>query len=330
MVDRPPIRSPASARRRLRAIAPQLAELRDAPPEGAAWLHEIKFDGYRIEALLESGECRLITRNGLDWTARYSAIAAALEKLNAASAILDGEIVALDEKGVSRFGLLQEGAARNALVCFWFDLLHLNGEDLRDRPLKERKLRLEALLKGADPRLRYSTHLVGSAPAVVRAACAMGLEGIVSKKTDAPYTSGRSSAWIKVKCVKNDEFVIGGWTRSTTRGRPFASLLLGEYEDGKLKYRGKVGSGFGERRLRDLQQRLAALARARSPFEPPPPREAANWVEPILVAQIAYAERTGGGMLRHPVFLGLREDKPAEEVEAPRTGGATRRRRAKS
>lgn len=305
---------PASLR--LRHVPPQLALLGDEPPDGPQWIHEIKFDGYRMEALLESGTCRLITRNGLDWTGRYPRIAKAVAKLKAIDAIIDGELVALDAEGRSSFSLLHNGTPSSTLAYFVFDLLRLNGKDLRKRPLIERKEMLDELVKGADAALRYSTHIANAGQRVLEEACAMGLEGIVSKKISAPYVSARTPSWVKTKCAKSDEFVVGGWRPSTTKARPFASLLVGEYEGGRLRYRGKVGSGFGEAALRDIMASLAALSRKDSPFSDVPRAEArdARWVEPRLVAQVNYTEKTNDGILRHPTFQGLRVDKPANEV----------------
>ncbi len=313
-----PNKRPARGKGKLKHIPPQLAVLESSPPEGDDWLHEIKYDGYRMEALLEGGSCRLITRNGLDWSDRYPAIVKAASKLGAQSAILDGELVALDKDGRCRFSDLQNKATIPSLVCFWFDLLHLDGADLRKRPLLERKKKLEELLTGADPALRYSSHIIGSGQRVAESACAMGLEGVVSKNASAPYASGRHATWIKSKCILNDEFVVAGWRRSTTKSRPFASLLLGEYENGVLKYRGRVGSGFNDATLEEIKTKLAPLRTEKSPFSPAPAmeRRMTVWVKPRVVAQVAYIERTGSGALRHPVFLGVRHDKEPQEMKA--------------
>jgi len=301
-------------------VAPELATLRDSPPEADDWLHEIKYDGYRMIALLQDGEARMITRNQKDWTDRYTPVARALGWLKVESAVLDGELVALDEKGRSDFGLLGRYAetGQGRLFYYIFDLLQLNGEDLRDRPLSERKARLEALMKGAKAPLRFSHHIEGQGERVILNACKMNLEGIVSKKLSSKYRSGRGTDWIKSKCIGRDEFVIGGYRKSDKRGRPFASLLLGEYVDGKLQYRGRVGTGFDDALLEDLGAKLQRLARDTSPFEKTPAeaRRGVVWVEPRYVGEIAYTERTADGALRHPSFLGLREDKEAGEVTA--------------
>lgn len=301
-------------------VSPQLATLRPGPPTGDDWLHEVKFDGYRIQALVENGAARLLTRNHQDWTERYRAVAQALAKLAVRSAVIDGEIVAFDSAGRAAFSALQNAApdSRN-LVYYGFDLMHLDGQDWRAHPLRERKAALQGLLRGAAPVLRFSEEIEGQGATVYAKACAMGLEGIVSKRADAPYRSGRGTLWIKSKCTGNEEFVIGGYRRSDVPGRPFASLLVGEYHDGRLAYRGRVGTGFDQAALDSLVQRFRGLERSTPPFHdlPADARRQAVWLEPRLVAQVRYAERTGDGRLRHPAYLGLREDKPAVEVRMP-------------
>jgi bifunctional non-homologous end joining protein LigD len=302
-------------------VEPQLASLRDAPPEGDDWLHELKFDGYRIQALLAGRRVKLITRGGKDWTHKYPAIATALSKVDVDSAILDGELVALDEKGRSRFSALQAATNDGAdthLAYYAFDLLALNGKSLRRKPLTERKAALERLIPAGDGTLRFSDHIDGSGARVIGKACGMGLEGIVSKKKSSAYVSGRGTGWLKSKCVGRDEFVIAGYRKSDKKGRPFASLLLGEFEDGQLLYRGRVGTGFDEATMDALAASMAPLKRKTPAFEslPADARRAAVWLTPKLVAEIAYTERTPDGVLRHPSFLGLREDKPAREVSS--------------
>lgn len=297
---------------------PQLAKLADQPPKGEAWLHELKYDGYRIQALIKGDDVRLLTRNGKDWTEKYPAIAEALRRLNVGSAAIDGELVAVDKTGVSRFGLLQKAAGNPSvhLRYYAFDLLSLDGKDLKSEPLLERKAQLESVLKGASKLIHYSDHIEGSGQAVIEKACALDLEGVVSKKGTAPYRSGRGTSWIKSKCIGNDEFVIGGYRKSERRGRPFASLLIGEYEKGKLVYRGRVGTGFDAETLDMVHRKMEPLQRKTSPFEklPADARRGAVWVTPKLVAQVSYTERTEDGHLRHPSFLGLREDKAAKDV----------------
>jgi DNA ligase D-like protein (predicted ligase)/DNA ligase D-like protein (predicted 3'-phosphoesterase) len=302
-------------------VAPQLATLQTTAPDGDQWLHEIKYDGYRIIAAVAGTSVKLYTRSGQDWTHRFRPLAAALQELPCANALLDGEVVILDEGGRSDFSALQRaikhGSAEFMLMAF--DLLHADGKDLRRQPLIERKQRLQALLAGSAGAIRYSDHEIGRGPEVLAHACRMRLEGIISKRTDAAYTSRRSRTWIKAKCTGRDEFVIGGYRRSSVRGRPFSSLLVGEYVGDQLHYRGRVGTGFNERVLADLGGRLQRLARKRTPFvgTPPSSERDACWVKPELVAEVAYTERTRDGVLRHPSYLGLREDKNAREVHAP-------------
>lgn len=304
----------------MRFTEPQLATLRDKPPAGPDWLHELKYDGYRLQALIENGVARLITRNKKDWTERYPGIAEALAALNVKSAAIDGEIVALGPQGKSSFSLLQNAATRKDihLIFYAFDLLQLNGEDLRAKSQLERKQRLEKLLARTGGPTRYSEHWKGGGDRAIAKACQEGYEGLVSKKANAPYRSGRGMTWIKSKCSGNDEFIIAGFRKSDKRGRPFSSLLLGEYVGEALVYRGRVGTGFDDRMLKSLHSKMTSLMRDTSPFVeiPADARRGAVWLTPKLVAQIAYTEQTSDGRLRHPSFLGLREDKPAKEVTA--------------
>ncbi len=301
-------------------IAPQLATLATAPPEGSEWLHEIKYDGYRAIATLGGGRCRMYTRSGKDWTQKFAPIADALRELKVSSAVLDGEIVAQDAQGRSSFQLLQSSLkdGRSPLTYYVFDILELDGRDLRDEPLKRRKEILRRVLKGAPAAIRYSEDVEGQGDRVLAQACRLGLEGIVSKEADKPYLSRRTHSWLKCKCTGNEEFVIGGFRKSDKKGRPFASLLVGEFVDGKLHYRGRVGTGFDVATMDDLSARFAKLARKTSPFVNVPRAigRDVGWVEPRLVAQIAFTERTNDGILRHPAYLGLRGDKPAKEVQA--------------
>ena len=300
-------------------VPPQLATLASAPPEGDGWLHEIKYDGYRAIAALAADRCRLYTRSGQDWTDKFASVAAALRELEVGSALLDGEIVALDDKGRSSFQRLQNALkeGRIPLTYYVFDILELDGRDLRDEPLVRRKEILKTLLKDAPDAIRYSADVVGNGDKVLAQACRLGLEGIVSKQADKPYVSRRAPSWLKIKCLGNEEFVIGGYRVSDKKGRAFASLLLGEFEGGKLHYRGRVGTGFDADMLDDLGARFPKLRRATSPFVDAPRdiSRDAHWVEPKLVAQIAFTERTTDGLLRHPAFLGLRGDKPAKDVQ---------------
>ncbi|MDR2877537.1 MAG: non-homologous end-joining DNA ligase [Chromatiales bacterium] len=299
-------------------MPPQLAAPVDTPPQGAHWLHEIKYDGYRVLILIASGQVRIDTRSGLDWTEKFPGIARACAELKAVDAIIDGEAVILDTQGISRFSLLQQAIKhhRAEILLMAFDLLQLDGEDLRPLPLLERKQRLKTLLKNAPEELRYCDHQSGSGKAMLSAACAMGLEGIISKRDDLPYTAGRSPAWSKIHCICRAEFVIGGYRPSSARDRPFASLLLGEYVDEELRYRGRVGTGFDSETLAELGERMHRLSRRTNPFASVPAAIArqAQWLSPQLVAEIVYIERTPDGALRHPRFLGLRRDKAARDV----------------
>jgi bifunctional non-homologous end joining protein LigD len=301
-------------------VAPQLASLVAEPPAGNEWLHEIKYDGYRAIAAIGSGRCRIYTRSGQDWTDKFAGIAAELTKLKVGSALLDGEIVALDEHGRSSFQRLQNALKdrRLPLVYYVFDILELDGHDLRQDPLSQRKQILRKVLEGAPDAIRYSEEVAEQGDKVLAQACRLGLEGIISKQADKPYVSRRSHSWLKIKCLGNEEFVIGGYRVSDKKGRPFASLLLGEFVGKELRYRGRVGTGFDAATLDDLGARFAKLRRKTSPFVDAPRAISrdAHWVEPRLVAQIAFTERTTDGILRHPAFLGLRGDKPAREVQA--------------
>jgi len=317
----PPARQSARAKGRPpQFVAPELATLVTTPPAGDHWLHEIKYDGYRALAAIGGGRVRIFTRSGQDWTAKFAGVARALQDLDVTSVLLDGEIVVLDEKGRSSFARLQHGlkGGKVPLTYFVFDLLELDGKSLRKEPLVRRKEMLHKLLKSPPDGIRYSDDVVGRGAEVFAKACRLGLEGIVSKRADSPYVSRRTKSWLKIKCEGNDEFVIGGYRRSTKKGRAFASLLLGEYIGKDLHYRGRVGTGFDEQDLETLGRRLSKLQRKTSPFVDAPHEIArdARWVEPRLVAQIAYAERTREDRLRHPSFLGLRGDKPARSVQS--------------
>jgi bifunctional non-homologous end joining protein LigD len=311
-------------------VAPQLATLTTTPPEGSEWVHEIKYDGYRAIAAIAGADCRLYTRSGQDWTEKFATIAASLRQLHVGSALLDGEIVALDKHGRSSFGRLQRGLKEGKikLTYYVFDILQLDGRDLRDEPLRRRKQILRELLQGAPDAIRYSEDVAGRGDEVLAQACRLGLEGIISKDVDKPYVSRRAPSWLKIKCLGNEEFVIGGYRVSDKKGRSFASLLLGEFVGDKLHYRGRVGTGFDTKDLDELGARFAKLRRKTSPFVDIPRAigRDACWVEPRLVAQIAFTERTTDGLLRHPAFLGLRSDKPAKEVQSPPVTAVTKTR----
>jgi len=310
-------------------VPPQLATLVGQAPRGGGWLHEIKFDGYRTAARVAAGRVRMLTRRGLDWTVRFAPIARALARLAVRAAYIDGEIVVMDAEGRTSFAGLQDalsGGRPERLVYCAFDLLHLDGRDLRGQPALARKQALEALIAGAGPGpLRYSEHVLGSGADFLRHACRLRLEGVVAKLADAPYRPGRSRDWLKVKCLQRQEFVIGGWTASEAAGRELRSLLVGYFRRGRLVVAGKVGTGFDLKTGRELAVRLARLARRDPPFATVPAeyRRGIRWVEPRLVAEVSFSAWTAEGILRHASFEGIREDKPAASVvlETPVSAG---------
>lgn len=305
-------------------IPPQLATRRDSAPQAAGWVYEVKFDGYRMLARIDRGKVSIFSRNAQDWTHRLAGIAAALKKLPLIDAWLDGEITVSDAQGRSSFQQLQNAldGAPARIEYQLFDLMWLDGEDLRDAPLAERHARLQAIAERASPPLRLSGQLDADGVTAWEAACRMQLEGLIGKRLDAPYRSGRVDHWIKLKCRPEQEFVIGGWTDPAGSRKGLGALLVGVHDDrhagGRLRYAGRVGTGFTEKTLKQLRRALDPLARDESPFDPPPklPRgNVAHWVEPRLVAQVQFAEMTDEGLLRQASFLGLREDKPADEVQ---------------
>jgi bifunctional non-homologous end joining protein LigD len=299
---------------------PQKATLVDAVPSGAGWLHEMKYDGYRCLLALADGKARIYTRTGLDWTGKFPEIAEAAGRIPCDTALLDGEIVALDEKGNTRFSALQEAISEggHGLSLFLFDALQIDGEVLEKLPNLERKRRLAALIgKGEPPFILYADHILGKGEQLYEAMCKTGQEGIIAKKADAPYRHARTKNWLKIKCTHRQEFVIIGWSESDKKGRGFRSLLLGLNEGGALRYAGKVGTGFSQDVQADLRGRFDRMAVAKAPA-PVPRAEArgAHWVKPDLVAEIAFAEFTADNVVRHASFLGLRGDKKAKEVVA--------------
>lgn len=306
----------------------ELAKLvSEAPTDDEAWLYEVKYDGYRIVAFVEGNEVRLLTRNGNDYTDRFPTVASSLLDVAAGQAmVLDGELVVTDADGRSDFqalqGFLKHPEGKRPLYMV-FDLLALDGEDLRTRPLRERKRLLEELLAGAPDDVRFSAHVEGRGEDSFHAACKLGLEGVVGKRIDSAYRGGRSGDWIKLKCDHRQEFVVGGWTRTTKKPGGVSALLLGAYEDGALGYVGRVGSGIGEDDARELLAKFEGLERSEPPFANPPRTrsgEEAHWVEPALVAEVRFAEWTDDGQLRHPSYQGLRIDKDPHDVHREDAG----------
>ncbi len=313
----------AGAKRRAlpREMKPQLATLVAAAPEGDQWLHELKFDGYRILARLQQGKVVMLTRNGHDWTHRFKGIAAALATLPLENGWIDGEIVALNGEGISDFQQLQNQLRRGdeqSLAFYAFDLPFAQGYDLRAAALVDRKKFLaDVLAASPDGVVRYSDHLVGSGEEFARQACKEGLEGIICKRADSSYVGARSPAWVKVKCTRRQEFVIGGFTKPQGGRRGFGALLLGVYQGKKLVYAGRVGTGFTQRSLRDIHGELLKRKRKTSPFDSLPKgtdERGVTWLSPELIAEVAFTEWTDEGLLRHPSFQGLREDKKPQAI----------------
>jgi bifunctional non-homologous end joining protein LigD len=310
---------------------PQLATLVDSVPAGNGWMHEIKFDGYRALVAARGQVVRVFTRSGQDWTDKFAPLVAAIAALDLPGALIDGEIVAHDAHGNPDFSALQAVLKRghgsqgkgDALAFHAFDLLEADGEDLAALPNIERKERLEALLAEAAPPIHVADHVIGAGEQLLKAMCGAGQEGIIAKAIDAPYAPRRTRSWVKVKCTRRQEFVIVGWKASASRGRPFASLLLAQHEDGTLVHKGNVGTGFDTDTMADLARQMKPLARKTPPVEVA--RAAARgvtWLTPKLVAEIAFAEFTAEGNVRHASFVGLRTDKPARAVRPERPAPA--------
>ncbi len=307
-------------------VRPQLCTLVSEPPGGNAWLHEAKLDGYRVLCRVAAGRATLLSRNEKDWTASFAEIAAEAARLPARTALLDGEVVVVLRNGLTSFNALQNalsGRSDGELAYYAFDLLHLDGRDLRQRPLEERRAALRSLLRSrARARVRLSVPLEGDGRKVFVAACRRGLEGIVSKRRDARYRSGRGGEWVKTKCHQEQEFVIGGFTEPKGARQDLGALLVGVYGDGALRFAGKVGTGFSNASARALRRRLEALERTGNPFVPRPRGLAgARFVQPRLVGVVRFTEWTPDGRLRHPSFQGLREDKLPREVVRERKRG---------
>ena len=294
-------------------VKPMLATLVDAPFHISGWVYEEKYDGIRIIAEKNGARVRLITRNLIDRTADFPEISAAIAKLRAPTLLLDGEVVVFDPKGISRFQLFGADTPRRPVYVI-FDCLFARGRNLMSLTLAERRAILEKEVRPAGP-LRLARRLANEGFKAFEAARERGLEGIVAKDSASTYEAGkRSPAWRKVKVRAEEEFVIGGYTAPEGARAHFGAILIGAFDDGTLRYAGKVGTGFTGKTLGDLSQRFARLRRPTSPFVDAPRMRDATWIEPTLVAQIGFMEKTGDGRLRHPVFLGLRDDKPPREV----------------
>jgi bifunctional non-homologous end joining protein LigD len=322
VIDPAGVRGAAPEARPPRFVQPELATLVKKAPQGDDWLHEIKFDGYRAISRIEKGAVKMYSRNDNDWTDHYPAIAAELAGLPVESAMLDGEVVVRLPDGRTSFQELQKALGDDSRLLYYvFDLLHLDGFDLTQAPIEERKDLLRRLLAraGRGGRILYSEHMTGNGPAVFEQACVMGLEGIVSKRSSSPYRPGvRGREWVKTKCKNEQEFVIGGYTDPAGARTGFGALLVGVHNDGGLRYVGKVGTGFDERSLAGLAGRLQGMRVDAPPFTEglDKAQKDSHWVRPELVAQVEFTEWTRGGGIRHPSFKGLREDKPAANIVA--------------
>jgi bifunctional non-homologous end joining protein LigD len=321
---------------------PQLAQLVKEPPAGDEWLHEMKYDGYRIGCRIVHGRVNLISRNGKDWTNEFPEVCEAARGLGVRDVLIDGEVAIVLADGRTSFQDLQNafnGGSRRGLVYFAFDLVHAGGETLTKRPLIERKKELLRLVgkPGARSRIRYSEHVVGQGDTVFAEACRLHLEGIVSKLADSEYRPGRHGGWVKTKCILRQEFVIGGFTDPEGSRQGIGALLVGYFDKGRLVFSGKVGTGFTVAGARDLRKRLDAIEQSSPAFDPRPAGwlgKHAHWVRPTLVAEVTFTEWTGDGKIRHPSFQGLRRDKAAADVRretpAPSGTAATASPQAKS
>lgn len=307
-------------------VPPCLATLYSDVARGDQWIHEIKFDGYRLQAHIDGDDVRLLTRTGLDWTGRFKAVAKALKGLKLKSAIIDGEVVVEDEAGASSFVKLVEAlkaGETSEMVFYAFDALYLESVDVTGVPLLQRRELLETALGQSASRgkIRFSQHLEGDARRIFEEACKLGLEGIISKRKDMPYRSGRRDEWRKTKCIHTDEFVIGGYVDHSAIAKAVGSLALGYFEKGKFIYAGRVGTGFDRETASALWQMLQPLRSGAPAFTGPLDalqRKGVRWVKPELVAQIEYRAWSADNILRHSAFKALREDKPAAKVGRPK------------
>jgi len=304
--------------------------LAKSPPEGTEWLHEIKYDGYRLGCRIDRGAVTLVTRNGNDWTLRFPDLRDAAARLPVKSAFIDGEVAIVLPDGRTSFQALQNALARGpraALAYFVFDLLHLDGRDLSALPLEERKEALARLIERAGNQtiIRYSEHVGGNGRAVFEQACRLGLEGIVSKRRDLPHRAGRHDGWVKTKCISRQELVIGGFTDPEGSRPGLGALLVGYHDaEGRLVFAGKVGTGFTNDEALALRKRLERLEQREPPFDPRPPGSLGrvHWVRPQLVGEVTFAGWTADGIIRHPSFQGLREDKAPAEIVREQPAGS--------
>lgn len=303
-------------------VSPQLATLVEKPPEGDHWFHELKFDGYRMLCHLNNGKVTFWSRNGKDWTSKFPNIGKAIKGLSVETAIFDGEVVAVDKTGRASFQKLQQSIGRTGDANFTFhlfDLIYVEGFSLTKMTLKGRKEILAQIIETAGEKspLRFSDHVEGNGEQFFNEACKFGIEGVVSKLADSPYESTRTRSWLKSKCIKRQEFVIAGYTESDKNFPGFGALILGVYEKGKLIYVGRAGTGFTIKQRLELREKLDKLVRSSSPFvslPKDPGLRRAVWAAPKLVGEVAFTEWTDDGVIRHPSFQGLREDKKASEV----------------